>query len=340
MTATPRPIQMRSFTSSTSRAAFNFGDLTSRLNPFGRRRVRTSDGTTTPQQQEAGDSSTTTTTTSPEDQATPGGGGESGSPPQQSLAKRITDAGRRALLGNRREREMERIRGGMTPQEARLVEEDRRRALALAAVDASGESLLKEGERDGSSSGEGGTGLGNDDRSKRLIDRMISRQQARSERKRWGGLRAKEPEHKYSTTDFKISPRKLQLLADQINGKPIDHAILQMQFSSKRAASRIKSMLVLARDHAIATKGMDRKRILVSEAWVGKAVKQTKMIEWKGRMHTGVITHQWSHMDVVLRMGKTKEEIEGEKVKKWNRKVGRLTNAKPAETHAPVGWGY
>ena len=280
-----------------------FTDLSSRLNIFSRN--------TTPKEGEAGQE-------------------ESNAPPKQSLAKRIQDASRRALVGNRRESEQMRIRGGMTPQEARQIEDARRRDAALAALSSSGDALIDGGE-------DLPGGVQTTDRSQRLIDRMIQRSRARSERKRWGG--GGRVEHKYGTTDFKISPRKLQLLADQINGKPIDHAILQMQFSHKRAAKKIKSMLVLARDHAIATKGMDRERILVSEAWVGKGEKKSGRIEWKGRMHHGVIKHQWSQMDVVLRMGKTKEEEQQEKLRKWNRKVGRLSH-KTVETHAPVGWGY
>ena len=73
-------------------------------------------------------------------------------------------------------------------------------------------------------------------------------------------------QHKYSTANFKISHRKLNMLARQIAGKPIDHAILQMEFSQKRAAKRIKSSLVLARQHAVEYKGMDRTKLIVGAA--------------------------------------------------------------------------
>lgn len=81
-----------------------------------------------------------------------------------------------------------------------------------------------------------------DKSSKRRLERQI--------RKRFGPLQ-KDPtgnytkitEHKYSTADFKISPRKLQDLASQIGagklvegkriGTTVNEAILQMQFSDK-----------------------------------------------------------------------------------------------------------
>jgi hypothetical protein len=53
------------------------------------------------------------------------------------------------------------------------------------------------------------------------------------------------------------------MLGRQISGKPIDYAILQMKFSEKRASKRIKSMLVVARDHAINYKRLDGSKLVV-----------------------------------------------------------------------------
>lgn len=60
-----------------------------------------------------------------------------------------------------------------------------------------------------------------------------------------------------------MSHRKLALLARQISGKPIDHAILQMQFSEKRPSTRIKNMLVTAKDHAARYKHLDQSKLIV-----------------------------------------------------------------------------
>ena len=53
------------------------------------------------------------------------------------------------------------------------------------------------------------------------------------------------------------------MLGRQIAGKPIDHAILQMQFSEKRASKRIKSMLVVAKSHAVKLKDLNEGRLVV-----------------------------------------------------------------------------
>lgn len=55
------------------------------------------------------------------------------------------------------------------------------------------------------------------------------------------------------------------MLGRQISGKPIDHAIMQMQFSEKRASDRIKSMLATAKLHASVYKKMDPLKLIVCE---------------------------------------------------------------------------
>ncbi|KAF8138291.1 ribosomal protein L22/L17 [Boletus edulis] len=129
--------------------------------------------------------------------------------------------------------------------------------------------------------------------------------------------RPKQPahEHKYSTANFKISHRKLNMLGRQISGKPIDHAIMQMKFSEKRASSRIKSMLATAKLHASVYKKMDSSKLIVSEAWVTKGPKQLKRLEPRGRGKFGIRVHPDSRLNVILRPGKTFERLQEEKRK-------------------------
>lgn len=180
---------------------------------------------------------------------------------------------------------------------------------------------------------------------------------ARLYRKRWGRpqlvlnpqtfqMEERILEHKYSTAYFRISHRKLQLLAHQIGeGKPIDYAILQMQFSQKRAAKRIKSTLALARDHAIA-KGMNASKLVVAEAWVGKG-RTFRKIEVKGRGRTGIRKSFQAKLSIVLREGKTWEEKGREKLEKEKKRVQRIgtggvirTNLPVVNTHQRPGWQW
>ncbi|CAE6520387.1 unnamed protein product [Rhizoctonia solani] len=151
----------------------------------------------------------------------------------------------------------------------------------------------------------------------------------------------KHTKHKYSTAVFKISRRKLNLLANQISGKPIDSAILQMEFSDKRAARRIKSTLCLARDHAEMYKGLARNKLVVAEAWVSKG-DYLQRVDPKGRGRMGRKHHPSARMSVVLKEGKTHAEIM-EQQRKY--KLGRIVGAgfvredKPIRNPGP-GWAW
>ncbi|KAJ9115775.1 hypothetical protein QFC24_006883 [Naganishia onofrii] len=137
-----------------------------------------------------------------------------------------------------------------------------------------------------------------------------------------GQRRKRAKEHKYSTARFKISPRKLNMLGRQIAGQPVNEAILQMEFSEKRASERIKSTLVLARNHAV-DKGMDDKKLVVSEAWVSKGIN-IKRIDIKGRARHGIKEHQQARMHVLLKEGKTRDELLEQKQKKLLTRVRNM----------------
>ncbi|KZT74271.1 mitochondrial 50S ribosomal protein L22 [Daedalea quercina L-15889] len=152
----------------------------------------------------------------------------------------------------------------------------------------------------------------------------------------------KYTEHQSSTSNFKISHRKLNMLGRQISGKPIDMAILQMQFSEKRASTRIKGMLVVAKNHATGLKGLNPKRLIVSQAWVTKGPKQLKRVEPKGRARTGIRIHPDSKLTVVLQEGKTKVELLEEERR---RKLKRIVSAGLKREDVPIrnpgpGWAW
>jgi len=66
--------------------------------------------------------------------------------------------------------------------------------------------------------------------------------------------------------DFRIAPRKLNMLARQINGKNVNYAISQIQFSPKKASKKIMNSLCTARDHAWRYKMMDPKKLYIGKS--------------------------------------------------------------------------
>ncbi|KAF8812443.1 mitochondrial 50S ribosomal protein L22 [Phlegmacium glaucopus] len=161
--------------------------------------------------------------------------------------------------------------------------------------------------------------------------------------KRATGSPKKKPDsHKYSTANFKMSHRKLNMLGRQISGKPIDYAILQMQFSEKRASTRIMNMLATARDHASRYKRLQEGKLVIAEAWVTKGPRPPTRMEPRGRGHYGTRTHPHSKLSVVLKEGKT---IEQQKAEAKKRKLKRIVSAaitredKPIRNPSPT-WGW
>jgi len=162
------------------------------------------------------------------------------------------------------------------------------------------------------------------------------------QKRRVGASKKKPDSHRYSTANFKMSLRKLNMLGRQISGKPIDYAILQMQFSEKRASTRIMNMLATARDHASRYKRLQEGKLIVAEAWVTKGPRFPARIEPRGRGHHGTRTHPQSKLSVVLKEGKTVEQQKAE-IKK--RKLKRIVSAaitredKPIRNPSPT-WGW
>ena len=259
----------------------------------------------------------------------------SSSAPRASFISNITDRLAKVALGGNYTKSRE--RGGVLPEEQNKLEYEKRRDSAMASVSPDGTPLFDDVES-----------LPISQQAERKQQRISAKIEARQLRKRFN---AKDPvtgaalEHKYSTAAFKISPRKLQMIANQISGQPIDYAILQMQFSPKRAAKRVLSTLALARDHA-AAKGMEVPRLIVSEAWVGKGIYLTRT-DIKGRARMGRKHHPQARLSVVLRYGKTYAEKEVEKIQTARKRVRAIgtggvvrTDNKVVNTFQRPGWGW
>jgi ribosomal protein L22 len=88
---------------------------------------------------------------------------------------------------------------------------------------------------------------------------------------------------------FRVSAQKLNLLGRQISTLPLQQAIIQMQFSPKRAAREILSLLLQAQGRIrAAPEKPDPSAFTVQQAVVGKGT-YLKRIDIKGRGRHGVI---------------------------------------------------
>ncbi len=69
---------------------------------------------------------------------------------------------------------------------------------------------------------------------------------------------------------LRVSPQKLNLVAQMIRRKPVGKALAELQFSKKRIAQDVQKTLQSAIANAENNHGLDVDELIVAEAWVGK----------------------------------------------------------------------
>ena len=72
------------------------------------------------------------------------------------------------------------------------------------------------------------------------------------------------------TRMLRVSPQKLNLVAQMIRGKKVDKALTDLTFSNKRIAADVKKCLQSAIANAENNHNLDVDDLIVAEAWVGK----------------------------------------------------------------------
>lgn len=106
---------------------------------------------------------------------------------------------------------------------------------------------------------------------------------------------------------YRHSPQKLNLLAQQIRGKPIQKALDEMKFSRKRAAKDVYKTLWSAMSNAENNHGLDIESLVVAEAHVGKNLVM-KRIRARARGRASRIMKPFSQLTIVLRDQSTEAE--------------------------------
>jgi ribosomal protein L22, bacterial type len=109
----------------------------------------------------------------------------------------------------------------------------------------------------------------------------------------------KENEAKAVTRLMRVSPQKLNLLAQLIRGKKVDRALADLTFSRKRIANDVKKTLESAIANAENNHDLDVDALVVSEAHVGKNLVR-KRIRARARGRAGRIEKPFSQITVVL----------------------------------------
>ena len=99
---------------------------------------------------------------------------------------------------------------------------------------------------------------------------------------------------------LRVSPQKLNLLAQLIRGKKVSAALADLEFSRKRISTEVRKALESAIANAENNHDLDVDDLVVSEAFVGKAMVM-KRFSARARGRSGRIEEPFSHLTIVLR---------------------------------------
>ncbi|WP_417581995.1 50S ribosomal protein L22 [Pelagibacterium sp.] len=110
----------------------------------------------------------------------------------------------------------------------------------------------------------------------------------------------KDTEAKAVLRMVRTSPQKLNLVAAQIRGKKVDKALAELEFSRKRISLSVKKTLESAIANAENNHGLDTDSLVVSEAFVGKAMVM-KRFHARARGRGARIEKPFSHLTIVVR---------------------------------------
>ena len=109
-----------------------------------------------------------------------------------------------------------------------------------------------------------------------------------------------ENEARAVTKLLRVSPQKLNLLAQLIRGKKVDRALADLTFSRKRIAKDVKKTLQSAIANAENNHDLDVDALVVSEAYVGKKLVMKRM-RTRARGRGAAILKPFAQITVVVR---------------------------------------
>src|SRR5471030_1542554 len=136
--------------------------------------------------------------------------------------------------------------------------------------------------------------------------------------------------------NIRVSPRKLNLVAQQIRGKRVDRALNELSFSQKRIAGTVKKALQSAIANAENNHDLDVDDLVVKEASVGKNLVM-KRFHARARGNAGGIEKFFSQLTIIVE--EKREEAPKEEAKAIAPKgktAGNKVAAKKSSGKAPA----
>ena len=98
---------------------------------------------------------------------------------------------------------------------------------------------------------------------------------------------------------IRVSPYKLNLVAEMIRGKKADRALAELTFSTKRIARDVKKVLQSAIANAENNHSLDVDKLFVAQAFVGKSMV-IKRFQPKSKGRAGRILKPFAHLTILV----------------------------------------
>jgi large subunit ribosomal protein L22 len=99
--------------------------------------------------------------------------------------------------------------------------------------------------------------------------------------------------------NIRVSPRKLNLVAQLIRGRTAQDAVATLTFSKRRIAQTVKKTLESAIANAENNHQLDVDRLVVSRAEVGRSIVM-KRFQARGRGRASRVEKWFSHLKIVV----------------------------------------
>lgn len=110
----------------------------------------------------------------------------------------------------------------------------------------------------------------------------------------------KENEARAVARTLRVSPQKLNLVAETIRGKKVQTALADLTFSRRRISDAVKKTLESAVANAENNHDLDVDSLVVAEAYVGKSIVM-KRFRVRGRGKASRILRPFANLTIVVR---------------------------------------
>ena len=133
--------------------------------------------------------------------------------------------------------------------------------------------------------------------------------------------------------NIRVSPRKLNLVAQQIRGQKVDRALNVLTFSQKRIAGVVKKALQSAIANAENNHDLDVDDLVVAEASVGKNLVM-KRFHARARGNAGGIEKFFSQLTIVVEEKREEKKEEAKPAEGKTKGKAKTSAKKPAAKKA------